>query len=160
VGTESYIYLPVHDAGRASEPTSAGKGSPIEGKGKILIVDDEELVRMVLSEMLSQVGYEVEFASDGREAIDLYREAQNSGKPFDVVIMDLTVPGGMGGKETLEKLLKIDPKVRAIVSSGYSNDPVMSDYAKYGFKGVVAKPYKVEELGKVVHEVINGLKGH
>jgi CheY-like chemotaxis protein len=113
-------------------------------------------VRGVLFEMLSQIGYEVGFARDGSEAIDLYIKAKDGDKPFDVIIMDLTIAGGMGGKEAIKKLLEIDPDVRAIVSSGYSNDPVMSDYMKYGFIGVVNKPYKTEELSTTVHQVLNG----
>ena len=100
------------------------------------------------------LGYEVDYAEDGREAIQKYRSAKEAGEPFNLVIMDLTVPGGMGGKEALEELRHIDPDVKAIVSSGYSNDPVMSDYRKYGFNGVVAKPYKIEELTKVVKKVM------
>jgi CheY-like chemotaxis protein len=100
------------------------------------------------------LGYEVDYAGDGKEAIQKYRSAKEAGEPFNLVIMDLTVPGGMGGKEALEGLRSIDPDVKAIVSSGYSNDPVMSDYRKYGFNGVVAKPYKIEELTKVVKEVM------
>ncbi|HEX3035747.1 MAG TPA: response regulator [Thermodesulfobacteriota bacterium] len=154
MGTKFHIYLPACYK-KASELVSAQKQSAIEGRGRVLIMDDEELVRVILSDMLSQVGYEVEFTSDGNGVIELYGKAKESGKPFDVVIMDLTIPGGMGGKEAIKKLFEIDPKVRAIVSSGYSNDPVMSEYRKYGFRGVVAKPYKIEELSKTVYEVKN-----
>jgi PAS domain S-box-containing protein len=155
VGTRFHIYLPACDK-NVSELAGVGEESVIEGVGRILIMDDEELVRGILSDMLGQLGYEVEFTSDGRRAIELYREAKESDKPFDVVIMDLTIPGGMGGKEAIGKLLEVDPNVKAVVSSGYSNDPVMSEYGKYGFKGVVSKPYKIEELSKTVHEVKNG----
>ena len=84
----------------------------------------------------------------------MYKKAKESGNPFDIVIMDLTVPGGMGGKEAIKRLLEIDPGVRAIVSSGYSNDPVMSNFKRYGFKGVVAKPYKMKDLAEVLRRVI------
>jgi DNA-binding NarL/FixJ family response regulator len=80
----------------------------------------------------------------------------NSGQPFDVVIMDLTIPGGVGGKEAIKELLAMDPEVRAIVSSGYSNDPIMADFKRYGFKGVVAKPYEIRELVEVLNRVISG----
>jgi len=117
-------------------------------------MDDEEIVVDVARKMLESLGYEVESTSDGAEAIDLYKKAKESGNPFDIVIMDLTVPGGIGGKEAIKRLLEIDPGVRAIVSSGYSNDPVMSDFKRYGFKGVVAKPYKVKDLAEVLRRVI------
>ena len=93
-------------------------------------------------------------AGDGAEAIGLYKQAKAASRPFAVVIMDLTIPGGMGGKETIQKLLEIDPGVKAIVSSGYSNDPIMTDYRQYGFSAVVAKPYKVQELSKTLQAVM------
>ena len=100
------------------------------------------------------IGYKVEFAREGAEAIEFYQKAKESAEPFDAVILDLTVPGGMGGKEAIQKLLEIDPKVKAIVSSGYSSDPIMSDFKKYGFRGVIAKPYKVRELSEELHRLI------
>ena len=116
-------------------------------------MDDEEAVRQVAGLMLSSIGYEVEFARDGVEAIEFYKKAMESGKPFDVAIIDLTVPGGMGGKEAVKKLLEIDPNIKTIVSSGYSNDPIMSEFKQYGFKGVIAKPYLIEELSEIVSRV-------
>ncbi len=124
------------------------------GKGKILIMDDEEIIRKVAGEMIKVLGYEVEFAKDGAEAIELYKKAKESAQPFDAIIMDLTIPGGMGGKETIQELIEIDPETKAIVSSGYSNDPIMADYRKYGFCGVIAKPYKIKELGEILYKVI------
>ena len=100
-------------------------------------MDDEDLIRNVGYEILSLLGYEVVLVSDGQEAIVSYGEAQKSSAPFDAVIMDLTVPGGMGGYEAMKILRKMDPNVRAIVSSGYSTDPIMADYKSYGFKGIV-----------------------
>lgn len=154
VGTTFFIYLP------ASEHSPAIKEKEMnrifEGIGKILLMDDEDMVRDVAGEMLSHMGYSVEFAKDGIEAIELYKIAKESGEPFDAVIMDLTVPAGMGGKKAIKKLLEIDPNVKAIVSSGYSNDPVMSDFRRYGFRDMVAKPYKIKELGKTLHGVIMG----
>jgi CheY-like chemotaxis protein len=105
--------------------------------------------------MLKHIGYEdVEFAADGAEAVRRYKEAMESGRPFNVVILDLTVPGGMGGRETIKQLLEVDPGVRAIVSSGYAEESVMAEYKEYGFCGMVAKPYSVEQLGKAVHDLI------
>ena len=124
------------------------------GTGKILIMDDEEEIRKTMGDALGRLGYAVAFAEDGAQTVELYRNAVNSGYPFDVVIMDLTVPGGMGGQEAMKLLLNIDPHARAIVSSGYSNDPIMADYESHGFAGVVAKPYRLKELGEVVRSVI------
>jgi CheY-like chemotaxis protein len=104
--------------------------------------------------MLGLLGYDIELAEDGASAIKLYKQAKKSGDPFDVIILDLTNPGGMGGKETIEKLLTIDPKVKALVSSGYSNDPIMSKFRDYGFSGVITKPYRLHEVSKIIHNVL------
>lgn len=151
-GTRFDIYLPA-----AMEKPSADTGAEKlqTGNGKILVMDDEQIVREVAGEMISHLGYEVEYASDGREAIEKYTKAMEDGEPFDAVMFDLTVPGGMGGKEAQKKLMEIDPAVKTIVSSGYSNDPVMSRFEEYGFKGVVAKPYNIEVLSKAIHGVLN-----
>ena len=118
-------------------------------------MDDEELVRELASDMLTSLGYEVTTAIDGAEAIEIYRESIKSGNPFDAVIIDLTVPGGMGGRETIQRLAEIDPEVKAIVSSGYSNDHILANFGEYGFKGVVAKPYRTRELSEELHRVID-----
>jgi len=152
IGTTFYIYLPALEKIVAEK--ESGTGKPLFGKGKILIMDDEDFVREVAGEMVESLGYSAEFAKDGAEAIELYKNAMESGKPFAAVIMDLTIPGGMGGKEAIRELLKIDPNAKAIVSSGYSSDPIMSDCKKYGFMGVVAKPYKISELGKTLQKII------
>ena len=121
-----------------------------------LVMDDEEIVRDVTGEMLNILGYEVELTIDGSEAIELYSRARECGQSFEAVILDLTVPGGMGGKKAIKKLLEIDPEVKAIVSSGYSNDPVMAEFREYGFRGFIAKPYKIQELSEVLHRLIMG----
>ena len=152
-GTTFYIYLPASP--RIDEPRQLDGQLTSHGKGKILIMDDEDMIREITGELLQNLGYQVEFAKNGSEAIDIYREAQDLGKPFDAVILDLTVPGGMGGKETIKGLLEIDPKVKAIVSSGYSNDPIMAEYKKYGFHGVIIKPYRLTELSQTLQNVLN-----
>ena len=118
-------------------------------------MDDEEVIRVLLSSMLSRLGYAVESAREGAEALALYRRAKEQGTPFDVVIMDLVIVDGMDGKEAIDKLRNIDPQVKAIVSSGYSNDPVLADFQRYGFQGVLAKPYHLEELSTVLQQVIH-----
>ena len=125
---------------------------------RVLIMDDEEMVREVLGEMLKILGYEVEFALDGKEAIAKFLEAKQKGCPFALVIMDLTVPGGMGGKEAIGELRKIDPKIKAIVSSGYSKDDVLLQYKDYGFDAALVKPYRLEELKQVIEQVTQSIK--
>ena len=152
IGTTFTIYLP---AAAKKVPVRARAGSGVvRGKGKILLMDDEEIVRDTIGEMLSFLGYETGFARDGIEAIDLYVEARKKGEPFDIIILDLTVPGGMGGQEAMEEFLAIDPKVKAIVSSGYANNRIMSDFGRYGFVDVITKPYKLEELGETVSRAL------
>ena len=113
-------------------------------------MDDEEEIREIGREILEQMGYKVQTALDGRQTIKLYRKAMQDNTPFDFVIMDLTVPGGMGGKETIKELLELDPSATVIVSSGYANDTIMSDYKQYGFSGMVPKPYKIEEVSEIL----------
>jgi CheY-like chemotaxis protein len=118
-------------------------------------MDDEVTIRNVGGEILTCYGYQVTLASDGLEAVELYKKAKQFGEPFDAVIMDLTIPGGLGGIETITILRQIEPGVKAIISSGYSNSPVTSDYERYGFSGIVTKPYKCEELIEVLNKVID-----
>jgi PAS domain S-box-containing protein len=151
-GTTFHIYLP---ASLESEVIAPSKEECIlTGTGKILLMDDEEFIRNNTGEMLRQIGYQVQLAEDGAGAIQLYNHARESGMPFDVVIMDLTVPGGLGGEKAINQLIKIDPEVKVIVSSGYSNAPILSNYRKYGFCGVVTKPYRIEELNRKLQEII------
>ena len=158
VGTTFHIYLPASKKRMPRKEKEAAVPPALLGKGRILVMDDEEIIRQLLDDELTSVGYEVELTVDGAEAIEHYRKARESGQPFDAVILDLTIPGGMGGKEAINKLLEIDPNVKAIVSSGYSTDPIMSDFKDYGFSGVVAKPYKVEQLEKTLHSLLKEKK--
>ena len=116
--------------------------------GNILVMDDEEMIRSLVTEMLMSFGYQVVTSADGAEAVELYRAAREAGSAFDCVILDLTVPGGMGGREAAQQILAADPAARVIVSSGYSNDPVMADYRCYGLSGAILKPYRIEELAQ------------
>jgi len=155
-GTKFRIYMPASNEELVESVDRAAQLR--KGEGKILVMDDEETIRNVTEKILTELGYEARCASDGAETIALYQDAARSGRPFDAVIMDLTIPGGMGGKEAIRQLLSIDPKVTAIVSSGYSNDPIMSDFEKYGFRGVATKPYRIEKLSWVLHDVLMDAK--
>lgn len=155
IGTVFHIYLPASSNECVPEKKSDAD-TLVHGKGRVLLMDDEEIIREAAGELLANIGYEVDFALDGREAIDLYRKSFEAKKPYDVIVMDLTIPGGVGGKEAIKNILCIDPQASAIVSSGYSNDPIMSDFMKFGFKGVIAKPYKIAELSSIVHRIVNG----
>ncbi len=152
-GASFFIYIPAFlEPGIAED---VGKSTPGHGKkfkSKILIMDDERMIRNMLMRILEHYGCEVVESRHGMEALDIYKKAQDQGKPFDLVIMDLTVPGGMGGKETISELLKIDPAAKAVVSSGYSAG--LSDYRKHGFKAMVNKPYTLDELEKVLKELL------
>ena len=152
-GTTFYIYLPA--TGEKKKKKKKEDLRTIAGHGRILLMDDEEMVLEATGDMLQEMGYTVTTAEDGEEAIKLYEAAGQAGEPFEVVIMDLVVPGGMGGKETIERLLEIDPGVRAVVSSGYSTDPVMAHYEEYGFVGAVSKPYKIIDMSTVLHEAMS-----
>jgi two-component system, cell cycle sensor histidine kinase and response regulator CckA len=118
-------------------------------------MDDEEMLRNLAEQMLGRLGYEAELAKDGIEAIQLYKGVREAGKPFDAVILDFTIKGGMGGKEAIKELLKIDPEAKAIISSGYSNDPIMSDFQAYGFRGALPKPYQMKGLKGVLEKVLS-----
>jgi PAS domain S-box-containing protein len=152
VGTTFTIYIPALKDTDSSDSESVG-GIKL-GKGKILIMDDEPLIRNVATEIMSALGYEVGIAKDGKEAIEAYKKAQTEGKPFDLVIMDLTVPGGMGGKEAVAKLREFAPSAKVIVSSGYSVDPIMSEYKKYGFSGVINKPYNANQVSATISKIL------
>ena len=152
-GSTFHIYLPATKkplvkGGKRMTAEKAGQAG-----GKILVMDDEEIIRKMLKNMLSLAGYTVELSADGAEALEKYQQAIKERDPFSAVIMDLTIPGGMGGKEAIQKLLEIDPNAVAIVSSGYATDAIMSDYKAYGFKAVIAKPYSAKQL----QETLSGL---
>lgn len=128
---------------------------PITNNRRILVMDDEEDVRATIKDILTHLGFEVCCAKNGEETIKIYHEAMKTNTQFSLVIMDLTIKGGMSGKATIAKLLKIDPKVKAIVVSGYANDPIIAEFANYGFCGALSKPFKLEELVKVLNKVLS-----
>ncbi len=153
VGTAFHIYIPASPVRILAEEQKM-EDVPTTGEEKILVMDDEEHIRDLAAGILNSLEYEVATAVDGAEAVELYKNAENSGEPFDAVILDLTVPGGIGGSAAIQELIRIDPEVKAIVSSGYSNDPIMINFAEYGFKGVIAKPYRAIELSEVLRGVM------
>jgi PAS domain S-box-containing protein len=150
-GTTFTLYLPATANGKISPPEKGAGTAPAGGKRKILLMDDDEMVRDVATAMLNMLGHEIVLASDGRAAIELYKK---SGNTIDLVIMDLTIPGGMGGKEAAREILTINPEAKVIVSSGYSNDPVMARFGEYGFCAALVKPYQVDELSKVINQLV------
>jgi CheY-like chemotaxis protein len=116
-------------------------------------MDDEEVVINVCRNMLLSLKYEVDVARNGEEALEKYRRALDSGRPYRYVILDLTIPGGMGGEEAIKRMLEIDPEVKAIVSSGYASDMALDDFRKYGFAASISKPYSVEELSRTINGI-------
>ncbi len=154
VGTTFTIYLPA--ALDQEMPVEAPRTftPAMPGTGRVLVVDDEDAIRDLVEFTLTRLGYKVWQAATALEGVNIYREKFEAGERFDAVILDLTLPGGIGGKEALKKLIEIDPTVNAIVSSGYATDATMSRYQDFGFRGVIAKPYEAAELGKIVHDVI------
>lgn len=150
-------------AGNGSPPPSEEEGESdgelllegMMGSGRILLVDDEENVRTSTGAALIRLGYHVVLAESGSKAIEIFCQSADEGKPFNAVILDLTVHGGSGGKETVSSLKRIDPDVKAVVSSGYANDKVMTEYAEFGFSGKLAKPYTMEDLGRVMKAVLD-----
>jgi PAS domain S-box-containing protein len=156
-GSTFHIYLPA-----TKKALKGAKKLKVEESGqaggKVLVMDDEEIIRKMLKNMLGMAGYIVEVSANGAEALEKYQQAKKARDPFDAIIMDLTIPGGMGGKEAVNKILEIDPKANVIVSSGYATDPIMSDYKKYGFKAVIAKPYSVKQLRELLSKLLSKKK--
>ncbi len=150
-GATFAIYLP--SSGR-KEATQGVEKSVTSGSGRVLVMDDEEMVRDIAGHMLKKLGYDTVMAADGNEALEFYRRYLDEGRPFDAVIMDLTVPGGMGGMETSARIHAIHAGAKIIVCSGYSNDPVMAEYRAHGFAGVLAKPFRFQDLARALDAVI------
>ncbi len=151
-GAIFHVFVPANT--NVPRPNKLNNATMQRGRGRILLMDDEQVVREAAADILSCLGYQVEMASDGLEAIEHYQKANAAGQKYGAVILDLTVPGGMGGLETLAKLAEYDPEVKAIVSSGYANNAVLANYRQHGFQGIIAKPYNIEEFSRVVAEVV------
>lgn len=147
------IYLPATTTVAPQEETVRETATTC-ADARILLMDDEFNIRNAVGSLLQSYGYEIVLAGDGQETIETFTRARQEGRPFDVVVLDLTIPGGMGGLEVIDHLRRINPEIKAIVSSGYADDPIMAEYKKYGFSGVVSKPYKIDELLEVLQHVL------
>jgi two-component system cell cycle sensor histidine kinase/response regulator CckA len=150
-GSTFTIYLPALEQVTVQQQELLKEIEP-SSQAKVLIMDDDDMVRNMTKEMLMQLGHEVTLTTNGEEAIQLYQESMNTGSLFDLVIMDLTIPGRMGGKEAVNAVLKIDPRAKVIVSSGYSNDPIITNYKDYGFCAAIVKPFQLQDLSKVISQ--------
>ncbi|MCX5864103.1 MAG: ATP-binding protein [Deltaproteobacteria bacterium] len=150
VGTTFTIYLPASSKSETSAQEQVAL-SPVQRKTNILIMDDDEMLRDVAKAMLTSLGHEVMLAADGNEAIEVYKK---SGNTIDLIIMDLTIPGGMGGKDAVGEILKLNPAAKVVVSSGYSNDPIMARFGEYGFCAALVKPYQLSDFTKVINQLI------
>jgi CheY-like chemotaxis protein/anti-sigma regulatory factor (Ser/Thr protein kinase) len=162
-GTTFTLHIPAR-SGETAEAAPALPSSPAltepqddaASPGLVLVMDDEEMVREVAGAMLEHLGYEVLMAGDGSHAIDIYRRCLSEGRPPDVVLMDLTVPGGLGGEKAAAGILALDETARIIVSSGYSTNGILENYQEYGFCGIAGKPYQLTELSATINEVLAG----
>jgi PAS domain S-box-containing protein len=153
-GSTFSVYLPASPTTAEAGGPAVKEGAILPGSGRILLMDDEASIREPLVQILAGLGYTITPAADGAAAIDLYRRALGAGQPYDVVILDLTVPGGMGGKEAVQRLRDVNPDVKVIVSSGYSDDPVIAQYRDHGFAGVVTKPFQISDLSELLRRII------
>jgi CheY-like chemotaxis protein len=147
------IHLPA-SPGNQPAAVEVKEVAELRGVGRILIMDDEDFIREIATEILQYMGYDVESCADGGEAVECFQKAREIDNPFACVILDLTVPGGLGGRETAARLLGIDPDAVLIVSSGYSNDPIISNFKKYGFKGAIRKPFDADTLASELAKLI------
>ncbi|MCG8687641.1 MAG: response regulator [Desulfobacterales bacterium] len=154
-GTILTVYLPAESPEKAKEIAMTSETPGSDSQARILVMDDEEHIRSITKKMLEKFGYTVTLTEDGRQAVEEYKKAFASGTRYDLVILDLTIPGGMGGKEASQEILTLDPDAHVVVSSGYSNDPVMANYDSYGLKGIIPKPFRLAELKETVHKLLS-----
>ena len=154
-GEGSIFYITLPAASTKMQDDNEMKEKPlVKGKGTIIVMDDEDYIQKLLLKLLNRLGYNVILTSEGKEFIQVYRRRLSFKKKVDCVIMDLTIPGGLGGKETIKNLREFDNEVKVIVSSGYSNDPIMADYKKYGFNGVLPKPFSINDLSDLLSKIL------
>ncbi len=153
-GTTFTFYLPASGETPPSSIKQELLVDNVEGKGRVMIMDDDEMIRELVGNMLHSFGYEAVFARDGEEAVKLYLEAKEKAEPIEAIIMDLTIPGGMGGKDAVLEIHKIDPEAKVIVASGYSNDPILAEYSDYGFSAAIIKPFKLQEFREIVSRIL------
>ncbi len=151
-GTAFHIYLPA--SSREPVENIEEQAKPPHQRARVLVMDDEEMIRKMIGKCLTRMGHDVDSACDGRQALELFRRNRLKGTPYDAVILDLTVPGGMGGRETFEAMRELDSDVNAIISSGYSTDPVMTNYREHGFRAVVTKPFQLHDLTEALQNAI------
>jgi PAS domain S-box-containing protein len=154
-GSVFYVFLPASEYKTKDTFPSPEIQEPCQNKKRILVMDDDNTIRELSAQLIEELGHEPEVARNGNEALEKFNTARKKGRSFDVVILDLTIPGGLGGKETIDEILKIDPHAKAIVASGYSNDPIMANFRDYGFMGVIAKPYGIEEVANALNLIFN-----
>ena len=153
VGSTFHLYLPAALVRQTPQASIGADASETSGVGRILMLEDDAALRDAIGKALELLGYEIVFAEDGFDALSAYRQARAAGESFDAVVLDLTIPGGMGGGKTVAELLSLDPQVKAIVTSGYAHDPMLVHFEQYGFCGALAKPYRAEQLHHVLRKV-------
>lgn len=154
VGTTLRVYLPACP-GEVPQPRETGQRLR-KSDGRVLLMDDERDVREVAGKMLSHLGFKVTLAQDGDQALNLYKHAMSRSEPYDAVILDLTIPGGMGGRQAIVKLREVDPAVRAIVASGFSTNSILSDFQAHGFLGAITKPFTLQSMSQTLTQVLAG----
>jgi CheY-like chemotaxis protein len=154
IGSSFIVYLPELESEPDNSPEIITSESTDLMRGNVLIMDDDEEIVEVLGTLLSTIGHSVTVTKNGEEAIAAYRKAMKEGQKFMTAIIDLTIKDGMGGKDAIKEILAIDPKLKAIVSSGYSNDPILADPKEYGFCAVLTKPYSMKELRRTIQNVV------
>ena len=155
MGTTFTIYLPASRQRKIVLDSKTAIQKP-DTAYRVMVMDDDEMVRNVADAMLTKLGYRTVFAKDGEEAVQLYKEHRSKEKDIDLIIMDLTIPGGMGGSDAVKEILSINKTAKVIVSSGYSTDPIMADCTAYGFTAAITKPFQLQDLAELVHKVLTG----
>jgi two-component system, cell cycle sensor histidine kinase and response regulator CckA len=152
MGTTFHVFLPALSKSPQLQKTVMAQPQNVPAL-RLLFMDDDVNIRRLIKEMMDYLGHEAEYARNGEEAVELFRLAKESGTAFNVVIIDLTIKEGMGGDKAIKKLLEIDPEVKAVISSGYVDAPIIKDYQNYGFVDAIVKPYKIEQLKELIDKL-------